>query len=45
MRRKYIPPLMECYQDILVISTYNYEKSATQEDREHESKKFLKNVH
>lgn len=30
VRRKYIPPLMECYQDMLVISVHNYEKSATE---------------
>ena len=45
VRRKYIPPLMECYQDILVISTYNYDRRASQETRERESSKFMKRVH
>ena len=45
VRRKYIPPLMECYQDMLVISVYNYEKSATEAEKKRESKLFLQKVH
>ena len=32
-RRKYIPPLMECYQDILLVSVYNHEMSAADFDK------------
>lgn len=45
VRRKYIPPLMECYQDMLVISVYNYEKSATEVEKARASKRFLREVH
>ena len=45
VRRKYIPPLMECYQDMLIISQYNYEKSATEQEKKASSKRFLKEVH
>lgn len=45
VRRKYIPPLMECFQDILVISEYNYEKSASPEDRTKDCRKFMREVH
>lgn len=30
VRRKYIPPLMECYQDILIYSVFNFEPSSTE---------------
>ena len=44
-RRKYIPPLMECFQDMLVISVYNYERSASEEDKNRASRAFLRNIH
>ena len=46
MRRKYIPPLMECFQDILVISYYNYEVgNKNAEDLLPGAEEHLKNVH
>ena len=45
VRRKYIPPLMECYQDMLVISVFNYEKSLIEREKARAAKKFLKEVH
>ena len=36
---------MECYQDMLVISVYNYEKSATEVEKARASKRFLREVH
>lgn len=35
---------MECYQDILVYSVYNYERSA-EADKVRSSKMFMKEVH
>lgn len=45
VRRKFIPPLMECYQDILVISEHHYNKNATEVEKRRSSKQFLKEVH
>ena len=45
VRRKYIPPLMECYQDILIISQYNCEKTEDEDQKRKKSKEFLKSVH
>lgn len=45
MRRKYIPPLMECFQDILVISYYNYEEGKSSEEVKLGSMDYLKNIH
>ena len=36
---------MECYQDMLIISQYNYEKAATETEKRRKSKQFLKEVH
>lgn len=36
---------MECYQDMLVCSVFNYEKGATQVEKARASKRFLKEVH
>ena len=45
MRRKYIPPLMECFQDILVISYYNYEAGKNSEEILPASEEHLKTIH
>ena len=45
MRRKYIPPLMECFQDILVISYYYFNESKNSEEIQKESQLYLKEVH
>jgi len=42
VRRKYIPPLMETFQDILVQSVYHFEASASEADKMRLSKEFLK---
>ena len=36
---------MECYQDMLVISVFNYEKSLIEREKARAAKKFLKEVH
>ena len=45
VRRKYIPPLMECYQDILIYSVFNFEPSSTEAEMARASKLFLRQVH
>ena len=36
---------MECYQDMLVISVFNYEKSLIEREKARAAKNFLKEVH
>ena len=45
LRRKYIPPLMECFQDILVFSTYYYDVGKNDEEILLASESHLKTVH
>ena len=45
LRRKYIPPMMECFQDILVISYYNYEESVDSQAILEKGQKYLTNIH
>jgi len=42
VRRKYIPPLMECYQDILIYSVFNFEPSSTEQEMARASRLFLR---
>ena len=45
MRRKYIPPMMECYQDISVISYYHYEDGKDESEVLVKADKYLKDIH
>ncbi len=45
MRRKFIPPLMETYQEIYVISVFTFPYQATDDEKQAESNFYLRNVH
>jgi len=45
MRRKFIPPLMETYQDIFVISVFTFPKQANDNEKHSESNFYLRDVH
>jgi len=45
VRRKYIPPLMESFQDILVFSVCHFELDGGEHNKVTTSKQFLRDVH
>ena len=45
MRRKYIPPLLETFQDIIIASKFNFQATDSDESILKRSNQFLKEVH
>jgi len=45
LRRSYIPPMMEMYQDITVISRYEFGDDEEPKENDKRSQEFLNTVH